>query len=74
MYNQNTHDEMVFPQGTLACCNRCNQISPLPKPCTGQRENAGAYRLQTMATLDCGHMDAHWVFVADLAGQKLTGR
>lgn len=51
----------TFPVGTIAKCNRCGQSHPLPKVCIGVQENASMYRLQTMATLDCGHMDAHWV-------------
>lgn len=57
------HDEQTFPAGTMAQCNRCKRFSPLPKPCLGHLETPGGnvYRLDTMAVLDCGHMDAHWV-------------
>lgn len=61
----------TFPAGTLAVCNRCDAVSPLPKPCEGSLESriaigpvAAVYRLHTMCVLpNCGHMDAHWVFV-----------
>jgi len=59
-------DKTTFTTGTPARCNRCNALSPLPKDVDGIRENSKAYRLQGFATLDCGHMDCHWVYVADI--------
>lgn len=57
-------EQTTFPAGTQAQCNRCKMISTLPKPCQGHTETIGGnvYRLDTMCVLDCGHMDAHWVF------------
>ena len=60
-------DEKTFPQGTPVRCNRSNQRSLFPKPeAFAVRENAHCWRVQTMAVLDCGHMDAHWIFDSDL--------
>ena len=61
-----TMETKTFPAGTMAKCNRCNQRCPLPKECKGHAENVRAFRLETMCTLDCGHMDAHWVLVSDV--------
>ena len=59
-------DEFVFPTGTLARCNRnCNGTFPLPHPIRGVCENSKAYRLQDMSFSHCGHLDCHWVFLAD---------
>lgn len=62
-----------FEAGTVAKCNRCNKANPLPKRCAGQVESTHngvtVYRLITMATLDCGHMDSHWVAVNDSQAQ-----
>ena len=55
----------TFAKGTPARCNRCDQQSPLPKNVDGSRENGKAWRLQGFATLECGHMDCHWVYDAD---------
>jgi len=61
-------DERTFPKGTPTRCNRCNAVSPFPKAeGLAVRENSRAWRLQTMAVLDCGHMDAHWVYESDLS-------
>lgn len=69
-----TTDTTTFPAGTIAKCNRCSAANPLPKDCTGhlsgthKGQNAegithhAVYRLETMCTLACGHMDAHWVY------------
>ena len=60
-------NEQTFPAGTMAECNRCKQVNPLPKPCLGHLEapptksGFAVYRLGTMCLLGCGHMDAHWV-------------
>jgi hypothetical protein len=63
---QEMRSEITITRGTTVRCNRCNTASPFPKSeSRAIRENNKAYRLQKMATLDCGHMDAHWVFVAD---------
>ena len=62
-------DERTFPKGTPTRCNRCDQVSPFPKrEGYAVRENSKVWRLQTFAVLDCGHMDCHWVFDADLKG------
>ena len=62
-------DERTFPKGTPTCCNRCNEVSPFPKAeARAVRENSKTWRLQTFATLNCGHMDTHWVFEIDLKG------
>lgn len=58
----------TFKTGTTATCNRCHAKSPLPKDCEGRYENARAYRLDTLCTLPCGHMDAHFVYLSDLPG------
>jgi len=65
---ERTMDERTFPKGTPTRCNRCGEVSPFPKSSGAEavRENGKCWRLQTMATLNCGHMDAHWVFDADL--------
>lgn len=55
----------VFAKGTIARCNRCGRKAPLPRDRQACRENSKAFRLTGMCTLDCGHMDAHWVFVTD---------
>ena len=55
----------TFTAGTTARCNRCDAPSPLPKDVEGMRENRKAYRLRGFATLGCGHMDCHWVFISD---------
>lgn len=57
---------ITFGPGTPARCNRCDARSPLPKAVNAVRENSAAYRIQDFATLDCGHMDCHWVYAADL--------
>jgi len=67
----------TFPAGTIAKCNRCSNASSLPKDCEGHISNtwkgtntAGkltfhtAYRLETMCTLECGHMDSHWIYTS----------
>lgn len=60
-------DEKTFPRGTPTRCNRCGETSPFPKKLAdAHRENDRVWRLQTFATLECGHMDCHWVFNADL--------
>ena len=60
-------DERTVTRGTPTRCNRCNEIHPFPKTePRAVRENSKAWRLQSFATLDCGHMDCHWVFDADL--------
>lgn len=57
----------IFTRGTPTHCNRCDQVSPLPKrEVEAVRENAKVWRLQGFATLECGHMDCHWVHDADL--------
>lgn len=56
-------DLVEFPPGTVACCNRCQTLHPLPKSVTG-RKVGKAYRLE-MCMLACGHMDAHWVHPGD---------
>ena len=62
-------EQVVFPAGTQAACNRCQAVNALPKNCTGhlshlsKNDGAQVYRLDTMSTLLCGHMDAHWVIV-----------
>ena len=57
----------TFPAGTPARCNRnCPDTYPLPREAVGLPENDHCWRLQDMMALDCGHMDAHWVFVKDL--------
>ena len=62
----------TFTRGTPTHCNRCDQISPFPKArAEANRENSKAWRLQTFATLACGHMDAHWVFDADLHTEEV---
>ena len=59
-------NEITFPEGTRARCNRnCAGTYPLPRETEGFRENSNAYRLQGMCILECGHMDAHWVFLSD---------
>ena len=64
-------DERTFPKGTPTRCNRCNAMSPFPKAeARAVRENSKAWRLQTFATLDCGHMDAHWIFNCDLEAEN----
>ena len=64
-------EERTFPQGTPTRCNRCDRVSPFPKAeAKAVRENSRAWRLQTFATLDCGHMDCHWIFDYDLAAAK----
>ena len=61
--------EITITKGSIARCNRCNTTSPFPKPeSRAIRENSNAYRLQKMAVLDCGHMDAHWIFLSDNPG------
>jgi hypothetical protein len=64
-------DEMIVTKGMIVRCNRCDEPSPFPKK-QGRaiRENSRVWRLQTMAVLDCGHMDAHWVFDTDLKGEQ----
>lgn len=52
-----------FPPGTVACCNRCQELHPLPKPVAGRRVGR-AYRLE-MCMLGCSHLDAHWVHPGD---------
>jgi len=60
-------DELrTYPEGTPARCNRCDAQGALPKLCIGHRENERCWRLDTMCTLDCGHMDAHWIHDEDL--------
>ena len=57
---------ITITQGMIVRCNRCNAASPFPKSeSLAIRENSQAYRVQKMATLNCGHMDAHWVFISD---------
>ena len=62
-------EQTTFPAGTQAEFNRCKQFNPLPKPCLGHLEAPASefipsvYRLDTMCTLLCGHMDAHWVII-----------
>ena len=53
----------VFPAGTPATCNRCNRVSPLPRPMEGRPEanRTGVYRLLIIACLECGHVDGHWI-------------
>jgi hypothetical protein len=47
-------------------CNRCDAKSKWPKsPAEAIRENSACYRIQAMAVADCGHMDAHWFYIAD---------
>jgi len=61
-------NERTFSKGTPTHCNRCDAVSPFPKrEGYAVRENGKVWRLQTMAVLDCGHMDAHWVYESDLA-------
>jgi len=59
----------TFNIGTIARCNRCNGKHPLPKVCEAILESQNAtrkvYRLTTMATLNCGHMDSHWIYSDD---------
>jgi hypothetical protein len=63
-----SNNERTYPKGTPTRCNRCNALSPFPKEeARAVRENSRVWRLQTSALLDCGHMDCHWVFDADLA-------
>jgi hypothetical protein len=57
----------TFERGTPTRCNVCDEVSPFPKARgKAMRENSRAWRLQTMAVLECGHMDAHWVYDQDL--------
>lgn len=58
--------EAQFAEGTVARCNRCAQLSPLPRAARAVRENARVWRLMNMVTLSCGHLDTHWVFDVDL--------
>ena len=58
-------DEITIIKGAVARCNRCDAKSPYPKEARANRENSWTYRIQDMVVLECGHMDAHWVFVAD---------
>ena len=53
----------TFAKGTIAMCNRCGAKSALPKDCQAvPSDKAGrVWRLTTMSTLACGHMDSHWV-------------
>lgn len=64
-------EQVVFPAGTEAKCNRCRKASPLPKDCKGHLDTTNSrswiYRLDTMSMLDCGHMDAHWVYRTEQA-------
>ena len=63
-------EHRTFPTGTQAACNRCPAVNALPKDCTGHLShlhNAAdgkVYRLETMCTLACGHMDAHWIILS----------
>jgi hypothetical protein len=61
-----TMQTITFGPGAPARCNRCDARSPLPKAVNAVRENSAAYRIQDFATLDCGHFDCHWVYVADI--------
>jgi hypothetical protein len=70
--------ERTFIKGVPTRCNRCNEVHPFPKDSArAVRENSHCWRVQTMAVLDCGHMDAHWIFERDLVGtwasQHLSG-
>jgi len=60
-------DTTRFSNGTIARCNRRGEPSPLPKDVEAIKENDKAWRIQTFATLACGHMDTHWVYIRDLA-------
>ncbi len=62
-------EQTTFTKGTTARCNRCGERHPLPKNCQGHYDHVWRgeytvviYRLDTMSTLDCGHMDAHWIY------------
>ena len=63
--------QVTFTKGTQAKCNRCRQASPLPKDCQGHLDTTTSrswiYRLDTMCLLDCGHMDAHWIYRTEQA-------
>jgi len=60
-------NEIVVKTGTPVRCNRCDAKCAWPKADTVAYWAGGhVYRLQDMALLDCGHLDAHWVYWHDL--------
>ena len=59
-------EERYFEAGTIARCNRCNAKFSLPERKLGVCDGA-AYRLMNgLLMADCGHYDAHWIYISDL--------